>query len=73
MSSPRRIIDELLATNKSMLIVWKSVGLKPDYPPTMESLKLLPAADKQMIDSMRRAFRKRIVWKQLENVNNDKE
>lgn len=72
MSSPRRIIDELLDKNENTLIIWKSVSLKPDHPPTMESLKLLPAEDERMIGSMRRTFKKRIVWKQLERVNNDK-
>lgn len=72
-SSPGRSLAELLATNESMLIIWKSVSLKPDYPPTMESLKLLPAADEQIIKSMGRAFKKRIVWKQLEAANNGDE
>jgi len=31
MSSPRRIIDELLAFHAGRLIIWKSVSLKPDF------------------------------------------
>lgn len=67
MSSPRRIIEELLETCKGKLVVWKSVSLKPDIPPSIESLKLLPAKDQEMVDSMRRRYAKRIIWKQLEN------
>ena len=67
MSSPRRIIDELLASYAGKLIIWKSVSLKPDFPPSIDSLKLLPAKDQEMINSMKRRYARRVIWKQLEN------
>lgn len=67
MSSPRRIIEELLNAHEGKLIVWKSVSLKPDISPSIDSLKMLPAKDQEMIDSMRRRYARRVIWKQLED------
>ena len=72
MSSPRRIIDELLDSHAGKLIIWKSVSLKPDFPPSIDSLKLLPAKDQEMINSMRRRYAKRVIWKQLESDRQSK-
>lgn len=67
MSSPRRIIDELLASHAGKLIIWKSVSLYPDISPSIDSLKMLPAKDQEMVDSMKRRYAKRVIWKQLED------
>ena len=66
-SSPRCCLERLLKIHDDKLIVWKSVSLKPDICPSIDSLKMLPAKDQEMIDSMKRRYAKRVIWKQLEN------
>jgi len=71
--SPRRTIEETIESNKDILIVWKSVSLKPDFPPSIDSLKMLPAKDQEMVDSMKRRYAKRVIWKQLETKQEPEE
>ena len=63
--SPRCCIERLLKTRDDKLIIWKSVSLKPDFPPSMEALRDLPAKDQEMVNSMKRSYARRVVWKQL--------
>lgn len=64
-SSARRTIEEVLKIKECKLIIWKSVSLKPDFPPSMETLRSLPAKDQEMVNSMKRSYARRVVWKQL--------
>jgi hypothetical protein len=65
-SSPRCCLERLLKACSDKLIVWKSVSLKPDFSPSIDSLKMLPAKDQEMVNSMKRRYAKRVIWKQLE-------
>ncbi len=64
-SSPRRMLEATLKIKECKLFVWKSVSLKPDFPPSMETLRDLPAKDQEMVNSMKRSYARRVVWKQL--------
>jgi len=72
-SSARRTIEEMLKIKECKLIVWKSVSLKPDFPPSIDSLKMLPAKDQEMVNSMKRRYAKRVIWKQLETKKEPEE
>lgn len=72
-SSPRCCLERLLKACSDKLIVWKSVSLKPDFPPSIDSLKMLPAKDQEMVDSMKRRYAKRVIWKQLETKQEPEE
>lgn len=62
-SSPRKSLDELLASNNNVLTVWKSVELQEG---AMEGeIEKAPAADEKLVASMKRRYSGRIVWKQL--------
>lgn len=72
-SSPRCCLERLLKIHDDKLIVWKSVSLKPDFPPSIDSLKMLPAKDQEMVDNMKRRYAKRVIWKQLETKKEPEE
>jgi len=72
-SSARRTIEEMLKIKECKLIVWKSVSLKPDFPSSIDSLKMLPAKDQEMVNSMKRRYAKRVIWKQLETKKEPEE
>ena len=72
-SSPRCCLERLLKACSDKLIVWKSVSLKPDFSPSIDSLKMLPAKDQEMVNSMKRRYAKRVIWKQLETKKEPEE